>query len=200
MDDNSEWEEKSRLIPDRSGNNVIDINYQPPPPYNPQFSPPEQYSNIPPTLHHVLAEPFPFAIHEGKPRHNDSNSTYQTAAHNINNLPYNYSSTPISESDLPNYIQPNYATVPNILTIDHNGHRIRVLQVGETNFRALPSHRFACPIDGFPHELDKEYTLSGLLCAILCFPIGLICCMYWRQRVCVKCGQKLNKLLAAHEP
>lgn len=36
--------------------------------------------------------------------------------------------------------------------------------------------------------LDDEFTFLGLLCFILFFPIGILCCLALRQRRCLNCG------------
>lgn len=36
--------------------------------------------------------------------------------------------------------------------------------------------------------MEDDYTCLGLLCAILFFPLGLICCLLLRTRRCSNCG------------
>ncbi|XP_011875166.1 PREDICTED: brain protein I3 [Vollenhovia emeryi] len=36
--------------------------------------------------------------------------------------------------------------------------------------------------------MEDDYTCLGLLCAILFFPLGLICCLILRTRRCSNCG------------
>ena len=36
--------------------------------------------------------------------------------------------------------------------------------------------------------LEEDYTCLGVLCAILFFPLGLLCCLAMRQRRCPNCG------------
>lgn len=36
--------------------------------------------------------------------------------------------------------------------------------------------------------LEEDYTCLGVLCAILFFPIGILCCLAMRQRRCPNCG------------
>lgn len=36
--------------------------------------------------------------------------------------------------------------------------------------------------------MEDDYTCLGLLCAILFFPIGIICCLLLRTRRCSNCG------------
>ena len=36
--------------------------------------------------------------------------------------------------------------------------------------------------------LEEDFTCMGVLCAILCFPLGLICCLALRQKRCTHCG------------
>lgn len=44
----------------------------------------------------------------------------------------------------------------------------------------------------YGHQMDWQFTTCGLLCGVLCFPIGLICCWTCRHRYCSKCGQTLQ--------
>jgi len=36
--------------------------------------------------------------------------------------------------------------------------------------------------------LEEDYTCLGILLAILFFPIGILCCLAFRQRRCPNCG------------
>jgi len=36
--------------------------------------------------------------------------------------------------------------------------------------------------------LQDEYTCLGIFCAIAFFPLGLLCCLAMKQRVCPNCG------------
>ncbi|XP_048759153.1 brain protein I3-like isoform X2 [Ostrea edulis] len=36
--------------------------------------------------------------------------------------------------------------------------------------------------------LEEDYTCLGVLCAILFFPLGILCCLAMRQRRCPNCG------------
>ncbi|GFS01025.1 brain protein I3 [Elysia marginata] len=36
--------------------------------------------------------------------------------------------------------------------------------------------------------LEDDFTCLGVLCAIMCFPIGILCCLAMRQRRCSACG------------
>ncbi|XP_069123715.1 membrane protein BRI3-like [Argopecten irradians] len=36
--------------------------------------------------------------------------------------------------------------------------------------------------------LEEDYTCLGVLCAILFFPLGVLCCLAMRQRRCPNCG------------
>lgn len=36
--------------------------------------------------------------------------------------------------------------------------------------------------------MEDDYTCLGLLCAILFFPLGLICCLLLKTRRCSNCG------------
>ncbi|XP_077976314.1 uncharacterized protein LOC144432109 [Styela clava] len=41
-------------------------------------------------------------------------------------------------------------------------------------------------------DLKQHYTVKGILCALLCFPLGLICCYVWRKRKCNNCAKVLG--------
>ncbi|PSN32640.1 Brain protein I3 [Blattella germanica] len=36
--------------------------------------------------------------------------------------------------------------------------------------------------------LEDDFTCCGVLCAILCFPIGILCCLAMKNRRCSNCG------------
>ncbi|XP_031830000.1 membrane protein BRI3 isoform X2 [Nomia melanderi] len=36
--------------------------------------------------------------------------------------------------------------------------------------------------------MEDDFTCLGLLCAIFCFPIGIICCLLLKTRRCSNCG------------
>ncbi|XP_035255059.1 brain protein I3 [Anguilla anguilla] len=36
--------------------------------------------------------------------------------------------------------------------------------------------------------LEEDFTCLGILCAIIFFPIGILCCLAMRQRMCPNCG------------
>ncbi|KAJ3101362.1 hypothetical protein HDU97_001403 [Phlyctochytrium planicorne] len=38
------------------------------------------------------------------------------------------------------------------------------------------------------HSISDEFTCCGITLAILCFPIGLVCCFLMREKKCIKCG------------
>ncbi|XP_026470119.1 brain protein I3-like isoform X2 [Ctenocephalides felis] len=37
-------------------------------------------------------------------------------------------------------------------------------------------------------ELKNNYTFCGICCALVLFPIGILCCCHWRQKKCSNCG------------
>jgi len=41
-------------------------------------------------------------------------------------------------------------------------------------------------------SLEEHMTLLGILCGILLFPIGLICCLTLTERKCTNCGAKFE--------
>ncbi|KAJ1927203.1 hypothetical protein IWQ60_003132 [Tieghemiomyces parasiticus] len=48
-----------------------------------------------------------------------------------------------------------------------------------------------CPKGG-DHQLETEFTVPGVLCALLCFPCGIPCCLCSTERRCVKCGARFD--------
>ncbi|XP_077296774.1 uncharacterized protein LOC143918678 [Arctopsyche grandis] len=36
--------------------------------------------------------------------------------------------------------------------------------------------------------LEDDFTCLGILCAIACFPIGILCCLAMKNRRCSNCG------------
>ncbi|GAB6025725.1 hypothetical protein CHUAL_011709 [Chamberlinius hualienensis] len=40
--------------------------------------------------------------------------------------------------------------------------------------------------------LEKEFTLCGILCCILFFPIGLLCCIAMQRRRCSNCDASFD--------
>ncbi|KAJ3101363.1 hypothetical protein HDU97_001404 [Phlyctochytrium planicorne] len=38
------------------------------------------------------------------------------------------------------------------------------------------------------HSISDEFTCCGIALAIICFPIGLVCCFLMREKKCIKCG------------
>lgn len=42
------------------------------------------------------------------------------------------------------------------------------------------------------HQLHTEFTLGGVLCGVICFPIGILCCCVMRQHRCARCGQAFS--------
>ncbi|KAG7208278.1 hypothetical protein KM043_014521 [Ampulex compressa] len=36
--------------------------------------------------------------------------------------------------------------------------------------------------------IEDDYSCLGLLCAVFCFPLGLICCMLLKTKRCSNCG------------
>uniref|UniRef100_A0A1Y1MED6 Membrane protein BRI3 n=1 Tax=Photinus pyralis TaxID=7054 RepID=A0A1Y1MED6_PHOPY len=72
----------------------------------------------------------------------------------------------------PQMIGPNYgSTAPNTTIIVPP----QIITVG-----ACPACRIGV--------LEDDYTCLGLLCAILFFPIGILCCLALKNRRCSACG------------
>jgi len=46
----------------------------------------------------------------------------------------------------------------------------------------------ACP-GGGDHNLHKEFTVMGIVLAVIFFPFGLLCCWVMRTHKCKKCGK-----------
>ncbi|XP_038066147.1 brain protein I3-like [Patiria miniata] len=44
-----------------------------------------------------------------------------------------------------------------------------------------------CPVCHAGTMVD-EFTTCGILLAIFCFPLGVICCLMMKERVCTHCG------------
>lgn len=36
--------------------------------------------------------------------------------------------------------------------------------------------------------LEDDFTALGILCAIVCFPLGILCCLALKNRRCSNCG------------
>ncbi|GLV42928.1 uncharacterized protein CBL_20484 [Carabus blaptoides fortunei] len=36
--------------------------------------------------------------------------------------------------------------------------------------------------------LEDDYPCSALLCAICCFPLGIVCCLAMKNKTCSNCG------------
>ncbi|KAJ9056352.1 Integral membrane protein 2C [Entomophthora muscae] len=49
--------------------------------------------------------------------------------------------------------------------------------------RAAPGN---CSAGGW-HEFADSYTMCGILWAVICFPVGIICCYGMREQKCRKC-------------
>jgi len=40
---------------------------------------------------------------------------------------------------------------------------------------------------GGSHVIDEDFTICGIVCCILFFPLGVLCCLAMRERRCTKC-------------
>ncbi|KAK5639974.1 hypothetical protein RI129_010785 [Pyrocoelia pectoralis] len=90
---------------------------------------------------------------------------------NITNDQYQYTTRPIYSQPIPlNY--GSTTTVPTATTIIVPP---QIITVG-----ACPACRIGV--------LEDDYTCLGLLCAILFFPIGILCCLALKNRRCSACG------------
>ncbi|XP_013383972.1 brain protein I3 [Lingula anatina] len=58
--------------------------------------------------------------------------------------------------------------------------------------QAVPVQQNVVVVGGCPAcrvgVLEDDFTCLGVLCAILFFPIGILCCLAMRQRRCPNCG------------
>ena len=44
-----------------------------------------------------------------------------------------------------------------------------------------------------PHQVVREdFSLLGIALAIICFPVGIICCLVMKERRCAQCGMLLG--------
>jgi hypothetical protein len=46
-------------------------------------------------------------------------------------------------------------------------------------------------IDHQPHDYQENFTLCGVLWAVCCFPVGLLCCFAMRETRCIKCHKEI---------
>ncbi|XP_071797567.1 uncharacterized protein [Asterias amurensis] len=46
-----------------------------------------------------------------------------------------------------------------------------------------------CPNCGGSGTVKEQFTMSGILLAVFCFPIGVLCCISMRERVCSSCQE-----------
>jgi hypothetical protein len=56
----------------------------------------------------------------------------------------------------------------------------------------LPDGQVGPCAAGGGHSIVEEYTACGLVCGIVMFPVGLICCLTMKDRTCMACGMKFD--------
>ncbi|XP_077976318.1 membrane protein BRI3-like [Styela clava] len=71
--------------------------------------------------------------------------------------------------------QPGYTTIPQHTTTIIHQPPTSVVVVG-----GCPACRVGV--------LEDDFTCCGVCCAIIFFPIGILCCLAMRQRRCPNCG------------
>jgi len=71
-----------------------------------------------------------------------------------------------------NFQQPIYNAQPQVTTV--------VIQGGGN-----------CSAGG-SHVIDEDFTICGILCCILFFPLGVLCCLAMRERRCTKCQVRFS--------
>ncbi|RKP35229.1 hypothetical protein BJ085DRAFT_16638 [Dimargaris cristalligena] len=65
-------------------------------------------------------------------------------------------------------------------------------QPAYTAYQVVHVHHYGLCSRGGDHELQTEFTLPGVLCALFCFPCGIPCCLCMTERRCVKCGARFD--------
>jgi len=82
--------------------------------------------------------------------------------------------------------QPGYAPQPTgYVAQPAPGAVVYAQQPGQTTVVVNDYNR--CPVCQTGH-MDEEFTCCGIVCAILFFPIGLLCCLLMREKRCSGCG------------
>lgn len=46
-----------------------------------------------------------------------------------------------------------------------------------------------CPTCGVGH-ISEDFTMIGIILAILFFPLGILCCLMMKEKKCDRCGAK----------
>ncbi len=190
--------------PQNAGQN----SFKPVPPYNPDHSP---YSPVEHQSNNLIqgVPPHPVTLLHSQSL-NNIHSNQITNSHNSNsNSNCNHAHTHDHDHDHSHQHFPHYPSgleAPTEFTPLIDG---RAPAIGNSPASAVasfadsgvhihvhpPSHHHNpshCPFDYRPHEYYTNYTWWGLLCAVLCFPIGLICCCSSKKYICMKCGYKLE--------
>lgn len=97
-----------------------------------------------------------------------------------------------SHQQIQSYHQPSSAAAVAARSNPNNTHPAAVLVPMPANRSVnIPPDYQPC-VDGFAHKIRTDLTLSGVLCGILLFPIGLACMLTWLERRCTKCGRKFR--------
>ncbi|KAK3582689.1 hypothetical protein CHS0354_013037 [Potamilus streckersoni] len=135
----------------------------PPPPYQETFSQPSQQNYQSPPVGTYQAPPA--GAYQGPPAgayHGPPAGAYQEPP----------AGSYAQGSKVPSYMGPqsSYGTI----TVTQHP-QTQVILVG-----GCPSCRVGV--------LEDDFTCLGVLCAIIFFPIGILCCLAMRQRRCPNCG------------
>ena len=113
----------------------------------------------------------------------------------MNTAPQVHKSYPPNPGDLPPPYTPPY---PQNISNDHTNIPIYPQTIGPNYGSTAPSATTiivppqiimvgACPACRIG-ILEDDYTCLGVLCAILFFPIGILCCLALKNRRCSNCG------------
>lgn len=135
--------------------------YEKPPPYSPPETQPAGPSN---DKMHGVPDNFDYS----KPMAGNQPAAPPTYYDGFSNYPQNAPINP-AFSGLPNYGSTVYVQQAQMLPTT------QVIIVG-----GCPACRVGV--------LEDDFTCLGICLALLCFPIGILCCLAMRQRRCPNCG------------
>ncbi|XP_072028657.1 membrane protein BRI3-like isoform X2 [Amphiura filiformis] len=75
---------------------------------------------------------------------------------------------------------PGYQPMPGAMAPPYGGQPVQVTTTNVVVVGGCPACRVGI--------LEDDFTLLGVCCAILFFPLGILCCLAMRQRRCPNCG------------